>query len=510
MLEKADKPTEPMARDAGPESTASSPVPGQRWGKFLIEKHLGGGGQAEVFQAFDQIGTAGHVALKVAHRPLGQREAETWLDIEAGALVELDHPNIVRVADAGRVGDFPYVATELVEGLPLHEHVRLNPPSLREILDWMVQLAEAVHAAHSRGIVHRDLKPTNVIVTPDGRLLIVDFGVASMVTPYQPEPRRGRSGTPDYVAPEQARGDPEADHRVDIFGLGAILKLLLVEEGPYHGAENPLSAAMSGDVKPIAEASGPALRRALSRIANCALDPDPGKRYQSAREMAVTLRRLRSRGALMLALAAVVLLAIGVAALLAAAGRPEEQPVQARLEIHFQRKGQVGSHQVLTPDALPLRDGDRIQIHAELDRPLIPYVIAVSAQEAQLLYPAPGVDAGRVTEVQVPAGDDQWLPLVPPGGTETILLLAREEPLPDPESFVGELFALGPPPALDGDGLYVVDGSNCRLLEVGRDRPLGAKAVTVEKGFLTELAKQVPQEWQVVRAVAFRHEGGMP
>lgn len=122
-----DLPTVSDTGNHGPQSgewAARLPVPGQTWGRYLIEKQLGSGGQALVFQAFDRFGVAGHVVLKVPRRPVPPAADQAWSSSETEPLAKLDHSNIVRVLDAGCVDGVPYVATELVEGLPLDEHVK--------------------------------------------------------------------------------------------------------------------------------------------------------------------------------------------------------------------------------------------------------------------------------------------------------------------------------------------------------------------------------------------------
>ena len=132
------------------------------------------------------------------------------------------------------------------------------------------------------------------------------------------------------------------------------------------------------------------------------------------------------------------------------------------------------------------------------------YLIAASTSGgAQLLYPNEGTTSSPATAINVPDGEDEWLPLSPPAGTETIVLLARPNPLPDAERFVGDLLSLGPAPELDGIGLWAVDEAGPRLYPSRPERPLGAKPVTVQKDFLEKLLKSVPDEWTLVRALSF-------
>jgi hypothetical protein len=183
--------------------------------------------------------------------------------------------------------------------------------------------------------------------------------------------------------------------------------------------------------------------------------------------------------------------------------------LEADLSIHCQRAKQVGSYQVLTANLLPLLDGDRIQIHAKFSRPVFVYLVAMnSAGEIDVLHSADG-DLPVATEaVSVPAGRDAWLPLVPPGGVETILLLARQRPLGvDVGNLAQRLAKLGRPPDFDRVGLLVTDERGCRFVEspAVADRDISGETVTVEKGLLGTLISSGSSEWLVVKAVSFTH-----
>jgi len=262
----AQEPSGPSAGQASssPGGSAGSgggrnlPVPGQlSAGKYLIEAELSRSGQGIVFKAYSKV-LDRHTALKV---PLAQGPAgdeASWHE-EARRLCDLAHPNIVRVLDAGSAEGTPYVATELIEGLPLGDYVRQKPLRARQILHWMIQLVDALAAIHAKGITHRDLKPGNVIVRSDGRPVLIDFGISTRVTAYGPEPQAGSAGTVAWMAPEQARPDAAVDHRADIFAMGGILKFLMSGTSPYgHMAsrEEYLRAARTAQVERVP--AGPA------------------------------------------------------------------------------------------------------------------------------------------------------------------------------------------------------------------------------------------------------------
>ena len=522
----------PTASDVDPGpgvSPSNLPAVGYTWGKYLIEKPLGAGGQADVFQAYDRFGAAVHVALKVARSPVPDKQAQAWTQAEAEPLLKLDHPNIVRVVDAGCVNSTPYIATQLVKGLPLSAHVKSNPPSVRQILDWMIQLVGAVAYAHEQGIIHRDLKPSNIIITPQGQPRIIDLGISSLIDPYQPEHKPRSSGTLFFMPPEQAGGDPQADHRIDVFALGGILKFLLTGTGPYGPFEQAkqafevifagggssddvrqrLRAHMAENIEFVAEGSGPPMRRALARIANRALNADPEKRFRNAREMLRALGGLRNRRRFLAAGAAAVLVAIVIATTAFLRDDPQTPaPPTASLEVHFQRAEQKGSHQMLTPDLLPLRTGDKLQIHAKLSEAMVAYLVAVGPDgRISVLYPSEDEKPQLARKIDIPTGRNQWLPLTDPTGTETILLLARREPLKKLTELKKELASFGPPPKVKGLGLLVADEKGVQLIhhDAATHRSISEEVVEEEKGMLAGLLETVPRKWTIVRAISFPH-----
>jgi len=495
--------------EANPSSTPRFPE-GTIWGKYLLEKRLGYGGQSEVYQAYDRTGLMGHVALKVPREQVAEAQVQQWLEKEVAALADLDHPNIVKVLDAGSIEKTPYVATELIRGEPLSQHVRLRPPSDSQILDWTIRLAQAVEAAHDLGVAHRDLKPHNVIVTEGGDPKIIDFGIAGIVTAYIPERPSGSSGTVPFMAPEQARGTADADHRVDVFGLGGLLKFLLTGFGPYEPVdekEDLRRLVLDGSVRLIETEDGKGLRRALVEIANRAMAPNPEERYRNAGEMLSALKRLETRRFLVRRAPMAILAAAALALLLFAVLHKTPAPVSAELEIRLLRDDQPGAYRVLDENCLPLRVGDRIRIHARLSEPLYAYLLEGNRTDGiRLVWPDSGVAESRVSEFSVPARPNEAFELDSPPTTETLILIGCRKPVSDPRALIREIESLGEVPTVNAYSLLVLEEGGARVIENTEiRRTLNLKTVVVEPGLLDRLRTNVPGKWAVVKAVSFAH-----
>src|SRR4029453_11999162 len=202
-------------------------VVSDRIGRFEILGALGAGGMGEVYRAPDsQLGR--EVAIKVlpdafSHDPDRRRRFEQ----EARTAGGLNHPNIVAVYDVGIERESSYIVTEILEGDTLEQRIQGRPLPVRKAIDYALQIASGMAAAHERGVVHRDIKPANVFVTNDGRIKILDFGLAKSIGQESPETetvsldesQQAVIGTVPYMSPEQARG-LRIDHRTDIFSFG--------------------------------------------------------------------------------------------------------------------------------------------------------------------------------------------------------------------------------------------------------------------------------------------------
>jgi serine/threonine-protein kinase len=277
-----------------------------RVGRYQVRGLLGAGTCAAVYRAFDPE-LCREVALKVPHANKVARPAarERFLD-EARAVARLRHPGIVPVYDAGRHGSLPYLATALIEGPTLARLLEGGPLGFDRAAEVAADLAEALGHAHGFGVVHRDVKPANVLVEPDGAARLTDFGLARGVEPG-PDPERaaaaGRggayeviSGTPAYVAPEQAEhGEASALPASDQYSLGVVLYEMLCGRPPFLGPPAlVLYYARTDDPVPPRDFR-PGVPRGLEAICLKALARDPSRRYPSCQAMADDLRRWLAR-----------------------------------------------------------------------------------------------------------------------------------------------------------------------------------------------------------------------
>src|SRR5438128_4600876 len=205
---------------------------GTRLGRYEIRSQIGAGGKGEVYRARDEKLNR-DVAIKVLPASLSQdTDRLRRFEQEAQAAGALNHPNILAVYDVGAHDGAPYIVSELLEGEELREQLNDGSIPQRKALDYAQQIAQGLAAAHERGITHRDLKPENLFVTTDGRLKILDFGLAKLTRPRDEPSRSGADhatetvpgallGTVGYMSPEQVRGEA-ADHRSDLFSFSAI------------------------------------------------------------------------------------------------------------------------------------------------------------------------------------------------------------------------------------------------------------------------------------------------
>ncbi|MFY9551322.1 MAG: protein kinase [Thermoanaerobaculia bacterium] len=272
---------------------------GTRLGPYEILSPLGAGGMGEVYRARDsRLGR--EVAVKVLPDPIhASADALERFHREARAVAALSHPNILAIHDVGEADGVAYAVMELLEGETLRARLTASAIPARKTVEYALQIARGLAAAHDRGIVHRDLKPENVFLTREGLVKILDFGLASLSAApairgdASQSPTAGTQpgivlGTAGYMSPEQVRGRP-LDHRTDLFALGAILFEMVTGRRAFRG-DSPaetLVAVLQQD--PMSEPSGAQIPSELARIVAHCLEKEPGERFQNARDLAFAL-----------------------------------------------------------------------------------------------------------------------------------------------------------------------------------------------------------------------------
>jgi eukaryotic-like serine/threonine-protein kinase len=274
---------------------------------YEILSLLGAGGMGEVYRARDVV-LKREVAIKVLPSFVS-RETDRLqrFEQEARAAAALDHPNILAVHQFGTFEGSPYLVMELLEGRTLREELRHGPLPLRKVIDAGVQIVRGLAAAHEKGIVHRDLKPENIFVTKDGRIKILDFGLAKLTPSFAGFDDGDRTatlgtdpgvvmGTVGYMSPEQVRGEP-ADHRTDIFSFGAILYEITSGKQAFERPTpaEKMAAILNEDPSAISQIEGSTTPELLRVVRRC-LEKHPEQRFQSASDLAFALEALPVSG----------------------------------------------------------------------------------------------------------------------------------------------------------------------------------------------------------------------
>ena len=288
---------------------------GTKLGPYEIVGAIGTGGMGEVYRARDTK-LDRDVAIKVLPPHLADSSAALErFEREAKAVAALSHPNILSIFDFGREGGAAYAVMELLDGETLREKLHdvprpdaLPPPHptvpLRKAIEYAVQIARGLAAAHSRGVIHRDLKPENVFVTSDGQVKILDFGLARQTLVFAGEDATASPtierhtepgavlGTVGYMSPEQVRGEP-GDHRSDLFSFGAVLYELVSGRRAFQrGTSVETMAAILREEAPELTSTASGVSHELTRIIQHCLEKNPAERFQSASDVAFALEAL--------------------------------------------------------------------------------------------------------------------------------------------------------------------------------------------------------------------------
>jgi eukaryotic-like serine/threonine-protein kinase len=299
----SDDPVDPTAAvtDAPAASASESPALPSAVGRYRILRLLGEGGMGAVYEAEQDLPQR-TVALKVIRAGYASGEMLRRFETETQALGRLQHPGIAQIFDAGTAetafGRQPYIAMELVHGQTLLEYCESHRLSIRQRLELVAKICDAVQHAHQRGLIHRDLKPANILVGEDGQPKILDFGVARLTDSDAQATRQTNIGeligTLAYMSPEQVSGDPgDIDTRSDVYALGVILYQILAGKAPYAiGRQIHEAVQAIREAEPTALSSVNRLFRGdIETIVGKALEKDKNRRYASATGLGADIRR---------------------------------------------------------------------------------------------------------------------------------------------------------------------------------------------------------------------------
>jgi serine/threonine-protein kinase len=262
-------------------------------GRYQVEARIGSGGMAEVYRGFDPVLNR-TVAIKVLHSQFARDTSFVQrFRREAQAAARLNQPNIVGVYDTGADDGTQFIVMEFIEGRTLAEFMATGRrPSPVQAAEIAGKICAAISAAHAQGVIHRDIKPGNVMVTRDGTVKVMDFGIARVLGPETAPQTSAVLGTASYLSPEQAQGGP-VDARTDIYSLGSVLYELLTGRPPFTG-ESPVAVAYKqvNETPALPSSINPDVPARLDAVVMKALSKNPSNRYQTAEEFSADLGRV--------------------------------------------------------------------------------------------------------------------------------------------------------------------------------------------------------------------------
>jgi serine/threonine protein kinase len=292
-------------------ANASILAAGTRLGNYELRALLGAGGMGQVYRARD-VSLKREVAIKIIPHFYASDAARLHrFKQEAEATAALNHPNILTIYQVGQHDETFYIVEELLQGETLRERLKAGPLPVRTATDYSVQIARGLAAAHERGIIHRDLKPENIFVTKDGRIKILDFGLAKLVEhprDHRAEDEKTKSattqwtepglalGTAAYMSPEQVRGK-QVDHRSDIFAFGAVLYEMLIGRLAFakETSAETMTAILNEDPPSLSQ-SERNFPLGIQKVIQRCMEKHTEQRFQSASDLAFALEALSESG----------------------------------------------------------------------------------------------------------------------------------------------------------------------------------------------------------------------
>ena len=266
---------------------------GKTISRYKILEKLGEGGMGVVYKAED-INLKRPVALKfLASHLLGDPDIKARFRREAEASAALNHPNVCHVYEIDEVEGKTFIAMAFIEGTTLYEKILDGPMKIPEALDVAIQTGKGLQAAHAKGVFHRDIKPGNIIIGPDERVTIMDFGLAQLSDRSRLTRINEAMGTAAYMSPEQAEGRG-TDHRTDLWSLGVVLYEMISGQRPFHGDyEQAIIYSILREQPEPLTGLRTGVPADIERICDRAFQKDPDDRYQTADDMVSELRRVR-------------------------------------------------------------------------------------------------------------------------------------------------------------------------------------------------------------------------